>query len=118
KECFNLSNPHRAEIEAGKLVVDGAQPTIQRAIEANNVLGVLSLFTWSLILVVIVKYLVFVVRADNKGEGGTLALAALVAQKTPAHVRGRLAVSVLLALFGTGLLFGEGIVTPAISVPI
>jgi KUP system potassium uptake protein len=58
---------------------------------------------------------VFVLRADNKGEGGTLALAALVQQK----LRGsptRLAVPILLALFGTGLLYGEGLITPAISV--
>jgi KUP system potassium uptake protein len=79
------------------------------------VLGVLSLVVWSLILIVIVKYLVFVLRADNKNEGGTLALAALVSQKSTAP-RNRLAIPILLALFGTGLLFGEGIITPAISV--
>jgi KUP system potassium uptake protein len=79
-----------------------------------NVLGVLSLLFWALVLVVVVKYLVFVLRADNKGEGGILALAALVDPQTGrAH---RLAVPILLALFGAGLLFGDGIITPAISV--
>ena len=83
--------------------------------DLDNVLGVLSLFFWSLVLVVIVKYLVFVLRADNKGEGGILALAALVQQKQPKS-RTRLAIPILLALFGAGLLFGDGVITPAISV--
>jgi KUP system potassium uptake protein len=80
----------------------------------ENVLGVLSCVLWALILVVCVKYLVFVLRADNKGEGGILALAALV---TPdAGKLRKLAIPLLLALFGAGLLFGDGIITPAISV--
>jgi KUP system potassium uptake protein len=79
-----------------------------------NVLGILSLFFWTLILVVVVKYLVFVLRADNKGEGGILALAALVQQKRAR--RGKLAIPILLALFGAGLLYGDGVITPAISV--
>jgi KUP system potassium uptake protein len=115
KESFTHENPHRAAVESGELIFGGAQPVIQRVIETDNVLGVLSLMVWSLILVVIVKYLWFVLRADNKGEGGTLALAALVAQKAPRN-RMRLGIPILLALFGTGLLFGEGIITPAISV--
>jgi len=115
KECFTHENPHHAPIESGQLLFGQGQPIVQRVIETDNVLGLLSLFVWSLILVVIVKYLVFVLRADNKGEGGTLALAALVAQKAKQQ-RTRLAIPILLALFGTGLLFGEGIITPAISV--
>ena len=115
RECFTHQNPHHAAVETGNLVFGPAGPAVQRVIEADNILGILSLFVWSLILVVIVKYLVFVLRADNKGEGCTLALAALVAQKQPPS-RGRLAIPILLALFGTGLLFGEGIITPAISV--
>jgi KUP system potassium uptake protein len=79
-----------------------------------NVLGVLSLFFWTLMLVVVVKYLVFVLRADNRGEGGILALAALVAQKTKPGAM--LAIPLLLALFGAGLLYGDGVITPAISV--
>ena len=81
------------------------------------VLGVLSLIVWALILVVSVKYVVFVLRLDNRGEGGTLALLALILQthRTPETGRRR-AVFVMLALFGTALLYGEGVITPAISV--
>jgi KUP system potassium uptake protein len=81
---------------------------------ATNVMGVMSLMFWALTLIVVVKYLTFVLRADNKGEGGILSLAALVAG--PDGTRGRIIIPVLLALFGAGLLFGEGIITPAISV--
>jgi KUP system potassium uptake protein len=80
-----------------------------------NTLGVLSLMFWSLVLVVCVKYLIFVLRADNKGEGGILALAALVAG-TEGRSRTKLVIPILLGLFGTGLLFGDGVITPAISV--
>src|SRR6478735_4805702 len=116
RECFTKTNPHRVDIESGYWMFGHGAPKLQTVIEADNILGILSLFVWTLILVVILKYLVFVLRADNKGEGGTLALAALVAQKQPAKSRTRLAIPILLALFGTGLLFGEGIITPAISV--
>ncbi len=80
-----------------------------------NVLGVLSLVFWALMLVICVKYLLFVLRADNRGEGGILALAALV-QGGGVKSRTRLAIPILLGLFGTGLLFGDGVITPAISV--
>ena len=80
----------------------------------GTVLGVMSLVFWALVLVVVVKYLVFVLRADNKGEGGILALAALLAGDE--RKRSRLAVGMLAALFGAGLLFGDGVITPAISV--
>ncbi len=83
--------------------------------EAANVLGVVSLFFWALSLVVVVKYLVFIMRADNKGEGGILALAALVARKDD-RKRSHLTVPILLALFGAGLLYGDGVITPAVSV--
>jgi KUP system potassium uptake protein len=116
KECFTHENPHRAAVESATVTFQGTQPIFTRVIESDNVLGLLSLFVWSLILVVIVKYLVFVLRADNKGEGGTLALAALVSRTAPPRSKTRLAIPILLALFGTGLLFGEGIITPAISV--
>ncbi|KAB2911068.1 MAG: potassium transporter Kup [Kofleriaceae bacterium] len=82
----------------------------------DNVLGVLSLVFWALTLVICVKYLTFVLRADNKGEGGIQALAALVASTRNGSNRNRLAIPILLALFGTGLLYGEGVLTPAISV--
>ena len=82
-----------------------------------NVYGILSLITWSLILVVIVKYLFFILRADNRGEGGVMAMLALLLQRQ--HRRGdrrRKALLVVLGVFGTALLYGDGIITPAISV--
>ncbi|HEV8631121.1 MAG TPA: potassium transporter Kup [Thermoanaerobaculia bacterium] len=79
-----------------------------------NVLGVLSLILWSLIVVVSIKYLIFILRADNRGEGGILALTALVVPVRAAAGRYRLLL--LLGLFGAALLYGDGIITPAISV--
>ena len=81
-----------------------------------NVLGILSLIVWSLILVVSVKYLVFVMRADNRGEGGILALLALAAPPRGAPPRGGRALLVLMGVFGAALLYGDGMITPAISV--
>jgi KUP system potassium uptake protein len=78
------------------------------------VMGITSLFFWALVLVICVKYLIFIMRADNKGEGGILALAALVDRKIGR--RTRLAIPILLALFGAGLLYGDGVITPAVSV--
>jgi len=78
----------------------------------ENVLGVLSLIFWSLTLVITVKYLCYVTRADNHGEGGILALMALV--RTGAGARRRIVL--LLGLFGAALLYGDGMLTPAISV--
>ncbi len=78
-----------------------------------NVLGILSLVFWTLTIVVTLKYLVYVVRADNRGEGGILALTALVRS----HVGGRMHwFVVMLGLFGAALLYGDGMITPAISV--
>ncbi|MFA5140600.1 MAG: potassium transporter Kup [Elusimicrobiota bacterium] len=79
-------------------------------VSPSNILGVLSLITWSLILVVSVKYLVFILRADNKGEGGILALMSLV---RPKQSGGAL---LFFGLFGAALLYGDGVITPAISV--
>ena len=76
-----------------------------------NVLGVLSLILWSLILIISVKYLILILRADNRGEGGILALATLVSDVVR---RGR--VFFLLGLFGAALLYADGMITPAISV--
>ena len=80
-----------------------------------NVLGIMSLIFWSLILVITVKYLVFIMRADHDGEGGILALTSLV---TPLQVKrgGGRWLLILLGIFGTALLFGDGVITPAISV--
>ena len=87
----------------------------------DNVLGVLSLIIWSLLLVVSLKYVALVLRADNQGEGGILALTALVPNKGTSEATGsRLAVGrpllIALGLFGTALLYGDGMITPAISV--
>lgn len=76
-----------------------------------NVLGVLSLIVWSLILVISVKYLALILRADNRGEGGILALATLASD--PAARKKKL---FLLGLFGAALLYADGMITPAITV--
>jgi len=76
------------------------------------VLGVVSLVTWALILIVTVKYVVFLMRADNKGEGGTLALMALAQRSLPARSGGVF----LLGVVGAALFYGDGIITPAMSV--
>jgi KUP system potassium uptake protein len=95
KECFN--GPHAV------------------AVTHDHVLGVLSLIFWALILVVSVKYLVFVLRADNHGEGGILALTAFATPIKPTG-RSERAWLIYLGIFGAALLYGDGIITPAISV--
>ncbi len=94
KECFSPESPHHVAVTAG------------------NVLGVMSLVFWSLTMVIVVKYLSFIMRADNAGSGGILALLALV----PKGLRQGRAIVTMLALFGTALLYGDGVITPAISV--
>ncbi len=97
KQCFDPSS--------------GVAPTIE------NVYGVLSLVVWALTLVVSVKYIGFIMRADNDGEGGILALLALIQQRM--NRRGDLARMVVLGtlgLFGAALLYGDGLITPAITV--
>jgi KUP system potassium uptake protein len=96
-------------LQAGVAPEPGAQP------DPADVLGVCSLIFWALTMVVTVKYLTFVMRANNRGEGGILALLALVPEnknKTKAHIT---AVAVLVVI-GAALLYGDGIITPAISV--
>ncbi len=97
KECFSPHSPHHV------------------AASHAHVLGVVSLVLWSLILLICVKYLVFILRADNKGEGGVLSLMALATHGMGETMKRRV-VTVLLGLFGASLLFGDGIITPAISV--
>ena len=80
-----------------------------------NIFGILSLITWSLIIVISIKYIVYVMRADNRGEGGVLALMVLAMHRR----RGSRAVSagmLFAGLFGSALIFGDGMITPAISV--
>jgi KUP system potassium uptake protein len=82
-----------------------------------NVYGIMSLVFWSIMLVVVVKYLIFILQADNHGEGGVLALLALVLQRQHrTDDRRRRATFIILGVFGTALLYGDGIITPAISV--
>ena len=81
-----------------------------------NVMGILSLMFWSLVLIVGLKYLTFVFRANNHGEGGEIALIALIRGKNgPSENRRRLGV-IALGLFAACLLYGDGMITPAISV--
>ncbi|MFQ5700757.1 MAG: potassium transporter Kup [Acidobacteriota bacterium] len=81
---------------------------------ADNILGVLSLILWSLIAVVSIKYLIFVLKADNEGEGGILALMALVT--SGGKVKFLRPVLLAVGVFGAALLYGDGMITPAISV--
>ncbi|MEW9572376.1 potassium transporter Kup [Rhodanobacter sp. Si-c] len=81
----------------------------------STVLGILSLVTWSLILVVAVKYVSLVMRADNKGEGGIMALMTL-AQRAVGGSMGMRKLVVLMALLGAALFIGDGVITPSISV--
>ena len=80
-----------------------------------NVYGVVSLIFWAVTLIVSVKYVAFVMRADNDGEGGILALTALV-QRATVRVGGHGRVLVLLGVFGAALFYGDSVITPAISV--
>ena len=84
-------------------------------VDKTNVYGICSLAFWALIIIISVKYLMFVMRADNKGEGGILALTALVMPRRGRTVA-KAGVLVGLGVFGTSLLYGDGIITPAISV--
>jgi KUP system potassium uptake protein len=81
----------------------------------ENIFGVLSLIFWALIIIISIKYCIFVLRADNRGEGGILALTALA---TPIKIVSRKEswVLVVIGIFGAALLYGDGIITPAISV--
>ncbi len=97
KECFSPHSPHHV------------------AASPDNLLGVVSLVLWALIALICLKYLVFILRADNRGEGGVLSLMALATQGMGETGRRRMVV-ILLGLFGAALLFGDGIITPAISV--
>ncbi len=86
------------------------------AVTHGNVLGVLSLIFWSLAIVVTLKYHVYVLRADNRGEGGILALMALVHRVLRAENNKKYYFLTALGLFGAALLYGDGMLTPAVSV--
>lgn len=95
KECFHLSH--------------NLSPT------QDNILGILSLIFWALILVISIKYLNFILRADNQGEGGIMALTALLLHPKMRNKNNRKYL-IILGLFGAALLYGDGMITPAISV--
>lgn len=85
------------------------------ALTEHNVFGILSLIFWSLTIVVSLKYIAFIMRADNNGEGGIMALLALTLRGGPSKSRRR-RLLVTVGIFGAALFFGDGIITPAISV--
>src|SRR5205085_9952397 len=80
------------------------------------VLGALSMVFWALILTVSVKYLVLILRADNRGEGGVLALARLAGNALPPGAVSRRGLIMLLSIIGLALFFGDALITPAITV--
>ena len=79
----------------------------------DSALGVLSLIVWTLIITISIKYALFVMRADNRGEGGILALMSLVRAD---RLSGRMALLTAMGLLGAALIYGDGVITPAISV--
>jgi KUP system potassium uptake protein len=85
-------------------------------VQADNVLGIVSTLFWALSLIVCVKYLGFVLRADNKGEGGILALVSLVSRYIPKDSKRRAGFIAALGILGAALLFSDGMITPAVSV--
>src|SRR2546428_8374779 len=86
------------------------------AVPRGNVLGVLSLVFWALVIVVTIKYHIVIIRADNKGEGGVLALMALVNGSGLARGLSPRRIMIVLGIFGSALLYADGGLTPAISV--
>ena len=88
---------------------DGMKPT------PESIFGVLSLIFWAEIIVVSLKYVVFIMRADNKGEGGIMALLALALRSARGDARMRWILAIL-GIFGAALFYGDGVITPAISV--
>ena len=95
------------------VAVKAASPDGQ--ISPQAVLGVVSLIFWSLIIVISIKYAILIMRADNHGEGGILALLALISPRRAKQSRWR-AIMVVIGLIGATLLYGDGCITPAISV--
>jgi len=81
----------------------------------DNIYGVLSMFFWTLVIIVSLKYVVLVLRADNNGEGGLVAMLALASQAVKDKPRLR-QVLLVVGIFGTSLFYGDGVITPAISV--
>jgi KUP system potassium uptake protein len=103
------TSPLYALKEAAKAAANGGTPT------HDAILGVASLILWALILVISVKYAMLIMRADNRGEGGIVAMLALLSARNakPGTWRAQLLV---VGLIGAALLYGDGAITPAISV--
>ena len=97
QECVNVAHGVPAEV-------------------ALNLYGIISLIFWSLTMVVTFKYILFLMRADNRGEGGIMALLALIPDRLKVTGPGKIGLAALLVIAGAALLFGDGIITPAISV--
>lgn len=95
-----------------KVVFAGHHPLL---VNTPNVMGILSLVFWALIIVVSVKYVVFIMRADNNGEGGIMALLALVQRAVPSGTK-KSWLLLALGIFGASLFYGDGMLTPAISI--
>ena len=91
------------------------RPATGVALNASNITGAVSAIFWALMLVVTFKYVLLILRADNRGEGGVLALSALAAQSTEKYPRLRYWL-LLLGLFGATLFYGDSVITPAISI--
>jgi KUP system potassium uptake protein len=90
-------------------------PQYKLPVNVDSVFGIMSLLFWALAIVVSLKYVYFILRADNRGEGGILALMAL-ATRTQQRKRGQFSIFILLGIFGASLFYGDGMITPAISV--
>ena len=95
-----------------KEVFSGVHPI---PLNPANVMGILSLILWSLIIIVSIKYVVFIMRADNRGEGGVMAMIALALHSARGD-RKKEKVIMLAGLVGAGMFYGDGMITPAISV--
>jgi KUP system potassium uptake protein len=89
---------------------------IGHAPAAGDILGIVSLTFWALMLIISVKYVGLVLRADNDGEGGILALLSLVEHRDATGQRAKLSIVIVLGVIGAALLYGDGVITPAISV--
>jgi KUP system potassium uptake protein len=81
-----------------------------------NLFGLVSLIFWALMMIVTLKYVVFMMRADNRGEGGIMALLALLPENVKMRGPGKVGITGILVIIGAALLFGDGVITPAISV--
>src|SRR5204863_9744449 len=86
------------------------------SVTPGNVLGVLSMVFWSLVIVVTIKYHIVIIRADNKGEGGVLALMAMVNGSRLARGLSPRRIMIVLGIFGSAPLYADGALTPATSV--